>query len=62
MGSLTRRDLAAVLATSTVLLAQAPPAATDETTASLAQNREIAAELDSFPLPMTAEPATVFKP
>jgi hypothetical protein len=61
MGQLTRRELAAVLATSTVVLAQAPPA-NDETAASIAQNREMAGELDKFPLPMTAEPATIFRP
>lgn len=62
MSKLTRRELAAVLSTSTVLLAQAPPSANDETTASVAQNRDLAGELDRFPLPMTAEPATIFKP
>lgn len=62
MDKLTRRELAAVLGTSTVLLAQAPPSARDETAASIAGNRDMAGELDMFPLPMTAEPATVFKP
>jgi hypothetical protein len=62
MNKLTRRELAAVFATSTVLLAQAPPSATEETAASIAQNHALAGELDMFPLPMTAEPATIFKP
>lgn len=62
MKNLTRRELAAVLAASRVLLAQAPPSASDETAASIAQNRDLAGELDMFPLPMTAEPATIFKP
>ena len=62
MNKLTRRELAAVLAASTALLAQAPPPANDETAASVAQNRALAGELDNFPLPMTAEPATIFKP
>ena len=62
MDKLTRRELAAALATSTVLLAQAPPPANDETAAAVAQNRELTGELDMFPLPMTAEPAAIFKP
>lgn len=62
MGRLTRRELGAVLATSTVLLAQAPPSTSDETAASLAQNHDTAGALDMFPLPMTAEPAAIFKP
>lgn len=62
MDKLTRRELAAVLAASPVLLAQAPRSANEETTASIAENRDMAGELDRFPLPMTAEPATIFKP
>jgi len=62
MGKLTRRELAAVLSTSTVLLAQAPSPANDELNAAIAQNRDLAGELDMFPLPLTAEPATIFKP
>jgi hypothetical protein len=62
MDKLTRRELGAVLATSPVLLAQAPRSANDETSASIAQNRDRAGQLDMFPLPMTAEPATIFKP
>ncbi len=34
----------------------------EELKASLAQLRDNAAQLDSFPLPMAAEPATIFKP
>jgi len=67
MSTLTRRELAAALAAPGILLAQAPPSApaasgNDELNAARAQNRENAAELDAFPLPMSAEPATVFKP
>ena len=67
MNKFTRRELAAGLATSAVLLAQPPsppiPANPDEELkAALAQQRENAVELDKFPLEMSAEPATVFHP
>lgn len=70
MSKLTRRELAATLSASTVLLAQppasapAPPQANsnDELKAVRDQMREIADALDRFPLPMDAEPATTFKP
>jgi len=59
------------LSTSAVLLArpqtptptQALPANPDEELrASRAQLRDNADQMDKFPLPMTAEPATIFKP
>jgi hypothetical protein len=71
MSKFTRRELAAALSTSAVLLArpQAPtppqtlPAnAEDELKASRAQLRDNADQLDKFPLAMSAEPATTFKP
>jgi hypothetical protein len=62
MGKLTRRELAAALSTSAVLLAQPAPSSNDELQASESQNRANASQLDQFPLPMTAEPATIFKP
>ncbi|MGB6944891.1 MAG: hypothetical protein WBE37_21015 [Bryobacteraceae bacterium] len=69
MNRFTRRELAAALSTSAVLLArpqgqpQALPANPDEElNASLAQLRDNAAQLDSFALPMAAEPATIFRP
>lgn len=67
MSVLSRRELAAALSTgalsaSAVLRAQEQPAAGDELQAASSRLREIAGELDKFPLPMTAEPATTFKP
>ncbi|MGA2878604.1 MAG: hypothetical protein ABSG13_06605 [Bryobacteraceae bacterium] len=69
MSKFTRRELAAALSTSAVLLArpqaQTPPQAPspdDELKASRAQLRDNADQLDKFPLPMAAEPATAFKP
>ncbi len=71
MSKFTRRELAAALSTSAVVLArpqgQAPaqplPASSDEELkASQAQLRANADQLDKFPLPMAAEPATTFKP
>jgi hypothetical protein len=70
MSKFTRRELAAALSTSTVLLARpqgqppAPPAATpdDELAATRTQLRDNANLLGKFPLPMAAEPATTFKP
>ncbi len=70
MSKFTRRELAATLATSGVLLArpqapsqtQALPAnADDELKASRAQLRDAADQLDKFPLPMSTEPATTFR-
>jgi len=71
MSRLTRRELAAALSTSAVLLArpqtpgptQALPTSPDEELkASRAQIRDNADQMDRFPLPMAAEPATIFKP
>ena len=71
MNKFTRRELAVALSTSTVLLArpQTPnqsqplPANPDEELkASRAQLHDNAEQLDKFPLPMSAEPATTFKP
>ena len=68
MNRLTRRELAAVVSTSAALLAspQNPaPAnadANDELTAARNEQRTRTAQLDKFPLPIFAEPATTFKP
>jgi hypothetical protein len=67
MSKVTRRELAAALSTgalsaSAVALAQVEPSADDELKAARAQLRENADQLDKFPLPMTAEPATTFRP
>ena len=70
MSRFTRRELAAALSTSAVLLARpqanpglSPPAnPDDELKASRAQLRDNADQLDKFPLPIAAEPATTFKP
>jgi len=76
MNKFTRRELAAALSTSAVLLAQ-PPAQTqaqpptqqplpanpaEELQAAQAQLRDNAGQLEKFPLPMSTEPATTFKP
>lgn len=45
-----------------VLRAQEQPAAVDELKTASAQLRENADQLDKFPLPLTVEPATTFKP
>lgn len=70
MSKLTRRELAAVLSTSAILLGQPPansPAGPpsspdDELKAAQAQLRDNAEALDKFALPMATEPATMFKP
>lgn len=67
MSKFTRRELAAALSTSGILLARPqaqplPANSDDELKASLAQLRDNADQLDKFPLPMDAEPATIFKP
>ena len=71
MNKFTRRELAAALSTSAVLLARpqaqppTPPLPAnpdEELKASRAQLRDNADQLDKFPLPMSAEPATTFKP
>jgi hypothetical protein len=71
MSKFTRRELAAALSTSAVLLArpQAPtpppaiPANPDEELkAARAQLRDNADQLDKFTLPMETEPATKFRP
>jgi hypothetical protein len=70
MNKFTRRELAAVVSTSAVLLArpQAQPSTqplpanpAEELQASQAQLRDNAGQLDKFPLPMSVEPATTFK-
>ncbi|HMD50050.1 MAG TPA: hypothetical protein VKG79_13165 [Bryobacteraceae bacterium] len=66
MTKFTRRELAAVVSTSAVLLAQPqaqplPENPGDELKAVRAQLRETADQLDKFPLPMSTEPATTFK-
>jgi hypothetical protein len=71
MSKFTRRELAAGLSASAVLLArpQAQPNAQplpanpdDELKASRAQFQDNAGQLDKFPLPMSTEPATTFRP
>jgi hypothetical protein len=75
MSKFTRRELAAALSTSAVLLArpqdqpkgQTPPQALsanpdEELKAARVQLRDNADQLDKFPLPMAVEPATTFKP
>ena len=67
MSNLTRRELAAALSTGTlaapgILLGQPQPAPADEMTAVRTQLHDNADQLDKFPLPMAAEPATIFKP
>jgi hypothetical protein len=71
MNKFTRRELAAAVSTSAVLLArpQAQPQTqplpanpAEELQASQAQLRDNAGQLDKFPLPMSVEPATTFKP
>jgi hypothetical protein len=71
MSKFTRRELAAALSTSAVLLARPQAQSTaqplpanpdDELKASRTQIRDNADQLDKFPLPMSAEPATTFKP
>jgi hypothetical protein len=70
MSRLTRREVAAALSTSAVLLARpqtatSPAAAAnpdEELKTSRDQLRNNADLLDKFPLPMSSEPATTFKP
>ena len=68
MSKLTRRELAAVVSTGTLATSarllgqQQQPPAGDEMSAARAQLRDNAGQLDKFPLPMTAEPATIFRP
>ncbi len=70
MNKFTRRELAAVVSTSAVLLARPqaqpqpqplPSNPDDELKAVRAQLRDAAEQLDKFPLPMSTEPATTFK-
>jgi hypothetical protein len=69
MSKFTRRELAAALSTSAVLLAQGSPPAQDlpanpdeDLKAVQAQLRGNADQLDKFPLPMATEPAIMFRP
>jgi hypothetical protein len=71
MSKFTRRELAAALSTSGILLARPqeqpqaralPVNSDDELKAARAQLLDNAEQLDKFPLPMTTEPATTFKP
>jgi hypothetical protein len=66
MNKFTRRELAAGLSTAAVLLArpqpQPPANPAEELTASRTQLRDGADQMDKFPLPMSTEPATTFKP
>jgi hypothetical protein len=75
MNKFSRRELAAGLSASAVLLArpqpqppgqsqtEALPANPDEELkASRSQLRDTADQLDKFPLPMSTEPATTFRP
>ena len=70
MNRFTRRELAVALATSAVLLAspqgQTPPPLPanpdEELKAARSRLRDNSDQLDKFPLPMAAEPATTFKP
>jgi hypothetical protein len=68
MSTFTRRELAAALSTSAILLARpqsqpsVPATPTEEMAASQAQLRDNADQLDKFPLPMFTHPATIFRP
>jgi hypothetical protein len=62
MSSLTRRELAAALSTSAVALAQTQQPPSDDLKTSRDQLQANADQLDKFPLPMSIEPATIFKP
>jgi hypothetical protein len=67
MSKFTRRELAAALSTSGILLARPqaqplPANSDDELKAARAQLLDNAEQLDKFPLPINAEPATIFKP
>ena len=73
MKPLTRRELAAGISASALLLtrpaiaqqpqvAPIPASAADELKAAQAQLHDIADQLDKFPLPMSTEPAVIFKP
>jgi hypothetical protein len=75
MNKFTRRELAAGLSASAVLLARPQPQSPgqpqaealpanpdEELKASRAQFRDTADQLDKFPLPMSTEPATTFRP
>jgi hypothetical protein len=71
MNKFTRRELAAAVSTSAVLLGRAqaqpqtqplPANPDEELKAVRAQLREYSDQLDKFPLVMSAEPATTFKP
>lgn len=65
--TMTRRQLAAALSAPALLAAQQPPSAPlpqnadEELKAAREQNRQNAAQLDKFPLPMSVEPAVQFK-
>ena len=62
MQKLTRREIAASLSTSAVLLAQTPSSSPDdELKAAKDQIQQNAQALAKFPLPMATEPAAHFK-
>jgi hypothetical protein len=66
MNKFTRRELAAAVSTSAVLLARPqsqplPANPDDEMKAVRAQLHDIADQLDKFSLPMSTEPATIFR-
>jgi len=70
MDKVTRRELAAAVSASALVLgkrapaqpASPPSAPGDELNAVRTQLHQISDQLDKFPLPMDAEPATTFKP
>jgi len=70
MSKVTRRELAAAASASALVFVRrspaqavnAPAAPGEELNAARNQNQQIAGQLDKFPLPMDAEPSTIFKP
>lgn len=59
---MTRRELATILVTAPVAVAQTQPAAVDDQQAARDQIRRNAEALTRVALPMTTEPAFQFKP
>jgi len=70
MSKVTRRELAVAVSASALLAARPAPAQSvsppsaqnNELDAVRMQFHQLADQLDQFPLPMDAEPATIFKP